>query len=133
MQSPKSCAVLHCLNPADTDFYPHPEYRAYTEPVCSEHGERLQAGERWMIDAGETLPRSFDDRDEMPGIASLLVMGTDLPPAVTTIRTSRRVANEPGIMVTLDVETADGPSTVTLWFSEERGNRLAQSLTTAPQ
>jgi hypothetical protein len=45
----------------------------------------------------------------------------------------RTIGNEPGITVTLDIETADGQQQISFWMAEDIGNRLGSSLANPPK
>jgi hypothetical protein len=126
-----TCSVLRCLQTPTGVFslMPHSDLAV---PVCAGHQTALENGAGWMVHGGIGFPAE-SGTSESAGIS--ILMGQELPEQhrLMGFGVGRTIGNEPGITVTLDIETADGQQQVSFWMAEDIGNRLGSFLANPPK
>jgi hypothetical protein len=78
----------------------------------------------------------FPTESRTPESAEIIIlMGQELPEQhrLMGFGVGRTIGNEPGMTVTLDIETADGQQQVSFWMAEDIGNRLGSFLANPPK
>lgn len=107
-----TCQVLRCQQPA-AEIFTLLKDPLLEDGVCSGHKARLEGGAKWMFDAD-----------------SGILMDLDLPHTVTEATLSGLLSGESGVSLNLELDTPDGPRSMTLWLSNENADDLGRLLVT---
>lgn len=122
-----ACKVLRCTADATTHVLPEPDYEAFKIPLCQEHGRAIADGDAWMMDGDMGVPT-----EGIPTAGYTVLMGRDMPPMVNQHSMARTTGHVPGVKISLQYDTPDGPGSTDYWLNEQQAEWIGEFFKPTP-